>query len=143
MCNDQGPEPVDRHHQSEISYHYDTEACDMCVIFVSWFKQVWVTLQLLHSTSLSPGKKLHITVEEIWEATNETTKMIEALLLVMSPATDSLSVQLFTDEMKEIWREQKHGVECLQDPSNVSLPGVSLREGWHCQLSPVVGAQCP
>ena len=51
---------------------------------------------------------------------SETTDLIEAFLLAMSPATDSLSVQLFNDEMKEIWEEQKCHVVCLQDPPGVS-----------------------
>ena len=45
---------------------------------------------------------------------SETTSMIEALLLAMSPATDSLGVHLFVDEMQEIWGEQNRHVECLQ-----------------------------
>ena len=47
--------------------------------------------------------------------------MIEALLLAMSPATDSLGVHLFIDEMQEIWGEQKRHVACLQDPPGVTL----------------------
>ena len=52
---------------------------------------------------------------------SETINMIEALLLAMSPATDSLGVHLFIDEMQEIWGEQKRHVACLQDPPGVTL----------------------
>ena len=48
-------------------------------------------------------------------------KLLEALLLAMSPATDSLGVHLFVDEMQEIWGEQKRHVECLQDPPGATL----------------------
>ena len=53
--------------------------------------------------------------------TSSTTDLIEALLLAMSPATDSLGVKLFSDAMQEIWVEQKHHVACLQDPPGVLL----------------------
>ena len=52
---------------------------------------------------------------------SDTINLIEALLLAMSPATDSLGAQLFNDEMQEIWAEQKRHVDCLQDPPDVSL----------------------
>ena len=51
----------------------------------------------------------------------ETVKEIEALLLALSPATDTLGVPLFRDEMKLIWEEQRHHVPCLQDPPDVPL----------------------
>ena len=49
-------------------------------------------------------------------STSDTTDLIKALLLAMlSPATDSLGVKLFSDAMQEIWMEQKHHVVCLHD----------------------------
>lgn len=50
-----------------------------------------------------------------------TLELIEALLLALSPATDTLGVPLFREEMKEIWEEQKHHVLCIQDPPNIQL----------------------
>ena len=49
----------------------------------------------------------------------KTTEQIEALLLAMSPATDTLGVPLFRGEMKDVWEEQRHHVPCLQDPPNI------------------------
>ena len=46
----------------------------------------------------------------------ETINLIEALLLSMKQATDALGVSLFSEEMKDIWKEQKRHVPCLQDP---------------------------
>ena len=51
----------------------------------------------------------------------ETVKEIEALLLALSPATDTLGVPLFKEEMKVIWEEQRQHVSCLQDPPGVQL----------------------
>jgi len=48
-------------------------------------------------------------------ATN-TTNLIEVLLLAMSSATDALGVQLFSEDMMNIWEEQKKHLVCLQDP---------------------------
>ena len=51
----------------------------------------------------------------------ETVKEIEALLLALSPATDTLGVPLFKEEMKVIWEEQRQHVPCLQDPPDIPL----------------------
>jgi hypothetical protein len=51
----------------------------------------------------------------------ETVKEIEALLLALSPATDTLGVPLFKEEMKIIWEEQRQHVPCLQDPPDITL----------------------
>ena len=51
----------------------------------------------------------------------ETVELIEALLLSLSPATDSLGVPLLREEMTNIWKEQQHHVPCLQDPAGVQL----------------------
>ena len=47
-------------------------------------------------------------------------KEIEALLLALFLATDTLGVPLFK-EMKAIWEEQQQHVSCLQDPPGVPL----------------------
>jgi hypothetical protein len=52
---------------------------------------------------------------------DETTTALEALLLSLSSATDTLGVPLLKDEMQMIWEEQKHHIPCLQDPPNVEL----------------------
>lgn len=46
----------------------------------------------------------------------ETTALIEELLLSLSKATDTLGVPLLREEMAEIWGEQRKHVPCLQDP---------------------------
>ena len=51
----------------------------------------------------------------------ETVKLMEHLLLSLSPATDTLGVPLFRQEMRQIWDEQKVHVACLQDPLNLPL----------------------
>ena len=53
--------------------------------------------------------------------TSETTRLIEALLLSLASATDTLGVPLLRGEMKDIWEEQRHHVACLQDPPGVQL----------------------
>lgn len=53
--------------------------------------------------------------------TNEMIASIESLILSLSSATDVLGVPLFRDEITTIWDEQKHHVECLQDPPGISL----------------------
>ena len=50
-----------------------------------------------------------------------TTELIESLILTMTQATDPLGVPLLREEMKEIWREQKKHITCLQDPPGVTL----------------------
>ena len=52
---------------------------------------------------------------------DETTNLIEALLLIMTCATDALGARLFNDDMMDIWEEQKEHIVCLQDPPGVSL----------------------
>ena len=49
---------------------------------------------------------------------DETTLALEALLLSLSSATDTLGVPLLKDEMRVIWKEQQ---PCLQDSPNVEL----------------------
>ena len=51
----------------------------------------------------------------------ETTRLIEELLLTMSHATDTLGVPLLKGEIKEIWEEQQKHVPCLQDPPGLPL----------------------
>ena len=51
----------------------------------------------------------------------ETTSAIEALLLSLASATDTLGVPLLKEEMGVIWKEQQQHVPCLQDPPNVEL----------------------
>ena len=53
--------------------------------------------------------------------TKETVEAIESLLLAFSAATDALGMPLLREEMKEIWQEQRHHVECLQDPPSIKL----------------------
>ena len=68
--------------------------------------------------------------------TAETINNIESLILSLSSATDVLGVSLFREEMKSIWDEQKHHVQCLQDP-----PGIPLyTETGHVQKG---GVQLP
>ena len=50
-----------------------------------------------------------------------TIKNIEALLLSLTGSTDTLGVPLFSDDMLQIWREQKTHVQCIQDFQDVSL----------------------
>ena len=52
---------------------------------------------------------------------DETTKIIEDLILSLSTATDTLGVPLLKEEMRDIWREQKRHISCIQDHPNVSL----------------------
>jgi hypothetical protein len=53
--------------------------------------------------------------------TEETSHLIESLLLSLSKATDTLGVPLFREEMSDIWEEQRHHIRCLQDPPNIPL----------------------
>ena len=53
--------------------------------------------------------------------TQETTDLIEKLLLSLAPATDSLGVKLLKEEMEDIWAEQKRHIKCIQDPPNIPL----------------------
>lgn len=53
--------------------------------------------------------------------TNETINNIESLILSLSSATDVLGVPLFRKEITTIWDEQRHHVECLQDPPDIPL----------------------
>lgn len=49
------------------------------------------------------------------------SKNIEELILAFSTATDTLGVPILSDEIREIWAEQKRHVECIQDPPGVQL----------------------
>ena len=51
----------------------------------------------------------------------KTVELIEALLLALTPATDSLGVPLLRVEMSDIWKEQQRHVACLQDPAGLQL----------------------
>ena len=51
----------------------------------------------------------------------ETITMIESLLLALCTATDTIGVPLLREEMKDIWKEQKRHIPCLQDPPGVRL----------------------
>lgn len=53
--------------------------------------------------------------------TGETIANIESLILSLSSATDVLGVPLFWEEITTIWDEQKHHVQCLQDPTGIPL----------------------
>lgn len=53
--------------------------------------------------------------------TEETTELIESLLLNLLGSTDTLGVPLFREEMSDVWEEQQHHVPCLQDPPNIPL----------------------
>ena len=53
--------------------------------------------------------------------TDETTRALEALLLSLTSAMDTLGIPLLKEEMKSIWEEQKHHVPCLQDPPGIDL----------------------
>ena len=52
---------------------------------------------------------------------DETTNLIEALLLRMVCTSDALSARLFNNDMIDILEEQKKHIVCLQDPPGVSL----------------------
>ena len=65
---------------------------------------------------------------------SETTKQVEALLLAMSPATDSLGARLFNEEMQAIWDEQRR----LQDEQRRLLDVCRILRMCCCTLSPVV-----
>lgn len=53
--------------------------------------------------------------------TEETSHLIESLLLSLSKSTDTLGVPLFREEMGNIWEEEQHHIPCLQDPPNIPL----------------------
>lgn len=53
--------------------------------------------------------------------TDETITNIESLILSLTSATDVLGVPLFREEITTIWDEQKHHVQCLQDPIGIPL----------------------
>ena len=56
-----------------------------------------------------------------------TVTAIEALLLSLSSATDTLGVPLLKEEIKTIWEEQKQHVPCLQDPPGIELYTITGR----------------
>ena len=51
----------------------------------------------------------------------KTVDLVEALLLSLSSATDTLGVPLLREEMRDIWEEQKRHVTCIQDPPGIQL----------------------
>ena len=51
----------------------------------------------------------------------ETTHLMESLLLALSYSTDTLGVPLFRDEMREIWEVEQHHLPCIHDPPNIPL----------------------
>ena len=66
------------------------------------------------------------------KGTSDTTETIEALVLAGLPATDSLGIKLFNDDMMSIWREQQKRVTCMQGPPGISCIqslGVLTRKG--------------
>ena len=50
-----------------------------------------------------------------------TLQLIEALLLQLSTATDSLGVPVFSEQMIVIWQEEKKHLKCIQDPAGMTL----------------------
>ena len=50
-----------------------------------------------------------------------TESLIEALLLELVSATDSLGVPVLSDQMAKIWEEEKKHVACIQDPEGIPL----------------------
>ena len=50
-----------------------------------------------------------------------TLQLIEALLLQLSTATDSLGVLVFSEQMIIIWQEEKQHMKCIQDPAGMTL----------------------
>ena len=53
--------------------------------------------------------------------TKKTIELIEALLLGLSQATDTLGAPLFKEEITTIWSEEQRHVECIQDPPGMEL----------------------
>ena len=53
--------------------------------------------------------------------TEQTVQLIDSLLLSLSTATDTLGIPLFSETMKDVWKEQKKHVKCLQDPPDIEL----------------------
>ena len=49
----------------------------------------------------------------------ETTRLVEELLLSLAVATDSIGVPLLKEEMKEIWAEQSQHIKCLHECTTV------------------------
>lgn len=52
---------------------------------------------------------------------DRTIDLLEALLLSLSSATDTLGNPLLRENIADIWMEQKKHVECIQDPPDVCL----------------------
>ena len=61
----------------------------------------------------------------------EIATLIEAVLLEMTLATDTDGAPLLSQEIMNIWEEQKKHLDCLQDPPGVSLYTMtgSIRKG--------------
>lgn len=51
----------------------------------------------------------------------QTKEKIEALLLCMLNATDTLGVPICSEQMKDIWEEQQRHLQCIQDVEGVQL----------------------
>ena len=53
-----------------------------------------------------------------------TVQLIEELVLELSSsptATDSNGVHVFSEDMVNIWKEEKKHVKCIQDPDEITL----------------------
>lgn len=90
-------------------------------------KRVELQLAGLNDPSNTAVRKA-LTVKELarhcrrrTRGVEETTSLIESMLLSLSQATDTLGVPLFREEMNVIWEEQRHHVPCIQDPPNIPL----------------------
>ena len=55
-----------------------------------------------------------------------TESLIEALLLELVSATDSVGVPVLLDQMTKIWEEEKKHVSCIQDPEGIPLYTIDI-----------------
>ena len=74
------------------------------------------------------GVRKTITKEELarhcrrrTRGVDRTIDLLEALLLSLSSATDTLGNPLLRENIEDIWMEQKKHVGCIQDPADVCL----------------------
>ena len=60
-----------------------------------------------------------------------TESLIEALLLELASATDSLDVLVLSDQIIRIWEEEKKHVPCIQNPEGIPLYTITgyIRKG--------------
>ena len=107
------------------SYLFEWDECDRALLMSA--KRGEMVQAGIPNPSPSAVKKA-LTREELarhcrrkTRGVEQTTELIEALLLAMTPATDILGVPLLRGEMKDIWEEQRHHIPCLQDPPNIPL----------------------